>query len=92
MAVDEAYRGHGLGSQLLEKCIERARSEGASELILETNSALGSAVNLYRKMGFQEIEGRHQSKFSRVNMAMRLALTAKSNDKSHDKLNEVEEK
>ncbi len=74
MAVDEAYRGAGVGRVLLERSIERARGAGASVLTLETNTILESAVRLYRKLGFREVEARHESKFSRVNLVMSLDL------------------
>jgi GNAT superfamily N-acetyltransferase len=76
MAVDEAYRGAGVGRLLLERSIERCRENDASELKLETNTVLESAVRLYRKLGFREVEAEHKSKFSRVNLLMRLDLTA----------------
>jgi ribosomal protein S18 acetylase RimI-like enzyme len=44
--------------------------------MLETNSVLESAVRLYRKLGFREIEAAHESKFSRVNLTMSLQLAA----------------
>jgi N-acetylglutamate synthase-like GNAT family acetyltransferase/DNA-binding MarR family transcriptional regulator len=76
MAVDEAYRGSGVGRLLLERSIERAKAYDARELILETNTVLESAVRLYRKLGFREIEAAHESKFSRVNLTMSLQLNA----------------
>ena len=74
MAVDEAYRGHGLGRLLLEASIEKARAQGARELRLETNSVLKAAVRLYHRMGFVETKSKHDSKFSRVDMVMSLDL------------------
>jgi GNAT superfamily N-acetyltransferase/DNA-binding MarR family transcriptional regulator len=78
MAVDEAYRGSGIGRLLLERSIERAKAAEASVIMLETNVVLESAVRLYRKLGFREVEGNHESKFSRVNLTMSLQLAAET--------------
>ena len=55
MTVSEAARGTGLGRQLMDACIARARALGAPRLYLETNSALGPALGLYRAAGFVDL-------------------------------------
>jgi putative acetyltransferase len=55
MTVSQAARGTGLGRQLMDACITRAREVGAPRLYLETNSALGPALGLYRAVGFADI-------------------------------------
>jgi GNAT superfamily N-acetyltransferase len=56
MAVTESHQGKGLGKMLLRACIEKAKSLGKNRLVLETNSALGPALAMYRKFGFIELE------------------------------------
>jgi DNA-binding MarR family transcriptional regulator/GNAT superfamily N-acetyltransferase len=74
MAVDEAYRGNGTGKLLLAHCIERARQLKAKALVLETNTKLTTAVHLYRRLGFLDVDDDYTSKYSRVDLVMRLPL------------------
>lgn len=45
-------RGLGLGKQLIEQCLQSARSYGYSHVYLETLPELEQAIPLYEKMGF----------------------------------------
>jgi putative acetyltransferase len=47
-----AYRGKGLGRQLMETCIEAAKQAGYKNVYIETMPELTVAVPLYEKMGF----------------------------------------
>jgi len=80
MAVAEDYQGMGIGRMLLDACIERAKSSKATCVTLETNTRLTSAVQLYKKAGFKSVplEDSHQSRFSRVNLVMKLDLVPRS--------------
>lgn len=49
------FRRLHLGQLLVEKIIQDAKSIGYHEMLLDTLSTLESAVNLYRKMAFEEI-------------------------------------
>lgn len=76
MAVTEKAQGRQIGKRLLTASIEKARELNADYLILETNSKLTAAVNLYRKLGFvlmPEKPGKI-SKCERADMRMRLEL------------------
>ena len=54
--VDPAFRGAGLGRRLAEAILGEARSIGYRAMRLDTVPAImGTAVALYRRMGFQEI-------------------------------------
>jgi len=79
MAVDEAYRGQGTGKLLLVRCIERARELKAESLLLETNTRLTAAVQLYRRLGFIECANQHTKRYSRVDLVMRLSLIEPNN-------------
>jgi ribosomal protein S18 acetylase RimI-like enzyme len=54
--VRPAYRGKGLGRILVERVIAEARAIGYERMRLDTiASSMQDAVELYRKLGFQEI-------------------------------------
>lgn len=55
MAVSESMQGRGLGRLLLQACVDKGRAVGAKRLYIETNSALGPALGLYRSMGFVDL-------------------------------------
>ena len=46
------YRGMGIGESLCSKVIEKARDEGAEELLLIVRIDRYQAISLYRKLGF----------------------------------------
>ncbi|ROP64672.1 MULTISPECIES: GNAT family N-acetyltransferase [unclassified Curtobacterium] len=76
MAVAADHQGHGTGRRLIQYAIDRARAVGARRLVLETNSALASAVHLYETTGFRHLgpEERHASPYVRADVAMALEL------------------
>ncbi len=55
MAVTERFRGHGIGSMLLEYSFAYAQKMRAQKIILYSNTVLETAIHLYRKHGFVEI-------------------------------------
>ncbi len=56
MAVNDKAQGHGIGTILIEHCLEVANQKQISTLILYSNTTLQSAIHLYRKYGFEEVE------------------------------------
>lgn len=70
-AAEEAYlsnlmtspqkRRHGFAEFLVQKVMIWAKEAGATELVLDVDPNNGSAVTLYKKLGFDIIEHRHQS-------------------------------
>jgi GNAT superfamily N-acetyltransferase len=76
MAVAESHQGRGLGRVLMQACVDRARALGAPRLYIETNSALGPALGLYRAFGFVELAGkvRGPGDYARVDVWMELRL------------------
>ncbi len=54
--VDPTARGLGLGGALLDELESRAKSFGATDCVLDTNSSLREAAGLYKSRGYREIE------------------------------------
>ena len=54
LSVIKMYRGQGIGKELLENAIERARSAGYREIHLDVQSG-NSAVEFYERVGFTSI-------------------------------------
>ncbi len=74
MAVTEESRGLGIGKQLGLAIIEKARTLGAKNVYLESNTVLKPAINLYRKLGFVEIPPTF-TPYERCNIQMVVELT-----------------
>ncbi|MDZ7370826.1 MAG: ribosomal protein S18-alanine N-acetyltransferase [candidate division KSB1 bacterium] len=55
IAVAQAYRRRGIAYNLLNFFIDRAKEEGLTFLYLEVRESNASAINLYKKIGFQVI-------------------------------------
>jgi len=73
VAVSSEYRGLGIGSKLVEKCIEVAKKDHASRVILYSNSKLRAALGLYKKFGFKEISSEN-IKYEEADIKMELTL------------------
>jgi [ribosomal protein S18]-alanine N-acetyltransferase len=55
LCLDEGARGRGLGAQMLDHVMQRARSEGVRVLYLEVRPSNTLALRLYRRAGFARI-------------------------------------
>ncbi|MHB8245979.1 MAG: GNAT family N-acetyltransferase [Acidimicrobiales bacterium] len=55
LAVDPVHQGRGVGSALVESCIERARTEGRSRVVLHTTERMTRAMALYEHLGFRRV-------------------------------------
>jgi ribosomal protein S18 acetylase RimI-like enzyme len=75
MAISPKLQGKHIGLNLAKAVIEKAKSHGARNVYLESNTILEPAINLYRKLGFQEITGR-PSPYQRANIKMLLDLSS----------------
>lgn len=56
MAVTENAQGLGIGKLLVEHCLTIAKEKNIKKLVLYSNTKLASAIHLYEKYGFTEIE------------------------------------
>ena len=54
IAVDEEYRGKGIGSKILEGLIQICRERNMTAMTLEVRKSNVVAQSLYRKYGFKE--------------------------------------
>jgi len=54
MYVREQYRGSGLGRRLAVAVIDTAKQLGYARVVLDTLPKLGTAIALYRDLGFRE--------------------------------------
>lgn len=72
MAVDSKFRGLKVGQALGEEAITKARSLGATKIILYSHTVLVPAVTLYRKLGFEEVPV--DGPYRRSNIKMELEL------------------
>lgn len=84
LAVDEAYKGRGIGRMLVEECIKRARKLRAHKIILETNSNLVAAISLYKNLGFTAVAPEkfpYGSGLDRVDLLMEIDLESRTKTK-----------
>ena len=63
LAVSETARGAGAGAGLIQACIDTARADGCTALMLSTQQAMTTAHRLYEKAGFLRTPARDWSPF-----------------------------
>lgn len=73
LAVDPEARGTGLGEKICRVALDRAQQLGAKKIFLESNTMLKPAINLYRKLGFTELQEYHPA-YERGDIQMELTL------------------
>lgn len=52
LGVDPDYRGMGLGKQLTQYCIDKAKGSACDSLIIHTTQSMKQAWKMYEKLGF----------------------------------------
>lgn len=54
MIVSQEYRGHGIGSKLMQFVMEKAKEENCYKLMLSSNKKRIKAHKFYEQLGFQQ--------------------------------------
>ncbi len=72
--VDPAARRRGIGSLLIERCVEFARAAGYVRIELGTTSDLVDARRLYDAAGFRIVREEVQPRFGTTVTSQRMAL------------------
>ena len=57
MYFSPVARGRGLGTQMIDLCLKRAKEMGYQKCYLETMSYMDAAQKLYKRYGFQYLDG-----------------------------------
>lgn len=74
MGVTNQYRGLKIGKKLIQHAIAYSRSEGKKRVVLESNTKLTAALNLYIQTGFKAAPLNECSPYARCNIRMELIL------------------
>lgn len=70
MAVDPEFQGCGLGDLLMLAAEKWAHQQGATEIMLLSNTLLGPAINLYKKHGYRTFHSGQHPDYDRCNIGM----------------------
>ncbi|GGG99585.1 hypothetical protein GCM10011416_17430 [Polaribacter pacificus] len=74
MAVLPKYQGKKIGQQLIDYCIAFSKNQGWKNIMLYSNRRLEPAINLYKKVGFIEVELEKDVHYERADIKMKLTL------------------
>lgn len=74
MAVDPNYQGLKIGQQLLTYAVDFAKKNNWEAITLYSSTKLPTALHIYRKYGFQEVELEKELPYARSDIKMELSL------------------
>ena len=75
MAVDQKFRGQGIGKALGIAALNVARNAGAARVMLLSNRSLAPAMNLYQRLGFREVPlSKTETEYQRADIKMVIEL------------------
>ncbi|MEZ4797741.1 MAG: GNAT family N-acetyltransferase [Flavobacteriaceae bacterium] len=72
MAVSPKHRGYKIGQQLMQHCIDFAKTNHFKALMLYSNTKLENAIYIYKKYGFVEVPLEPNSPYVRSDIKMEL--------------------
>ncbi len=72
MAVSPKFQGLKIGQQLMDHCVSFSKKKGWKSIMLYSHRTLVPAINLYKKIGFVEIELEADSHYERSDIKMEL--------------------
>ena len=55
LVLEKSYRGRGLGTRVLKRCLDEARKLGYQRLYLETTPQMENAQKLFLRFGFRPV-------------------------------------
>jgi ribosomal protein S18 acetylase RimI-like enzyme len=74
MAVSPEYQGLKIGQKLVNFCIAFAKKKDWKSITLYSHRSLVPAINLYKKIGFKEVELEKDVHYERANIKMLLEI------------------
>lgn len=74
MAVTDSAQGLGIGNALMQHCFNESKRLGILKLLLYSNRSLDSAIHLYKKYGFSEVE-LEAGHYERANIKMEKVIS-----------------
>lgn len=74
MAVDPKFQGLKIGQQLLVFAIDHARVNRWERIVLYSSTKLNTALHIYKKYGFIEVEIEDNQPYTRSDIKMELFL------------------
>lgn len=76
LVVLESGRGQGIGSQLVNACLDFSRTNGATLLMLQSFKKLAVALGMYERMGFVDMKAPPEmTVLKRTEVVMGIALS-----------------
>ena len=83
LMVDPGARRRGIGTLLIERCIEFARAAGYARMELGTTSDLVEARRLYEAAGFRIVYEEREPRFGTAVTSQRMALEPDPSAREH---------
>ena len=74
MAISPKHQGLKIGQQLMDYCIDFAKQQNWKSITLYSHRKLVPAINLYKIIGFEEVELEKESHYERSDIKMKLEL------------------
>ena len=74
MAVSDEYQGNKIGQQLMNFAIGFAKQRDWDKIVLYSSTKLPTALYIYRKYGFVEVELENNLPYARSDIKMELIL------------------